>query len=423
MTDNISKNESQIVRVLLIENNKADILLVERVLSNAKRVHFVFTSVDCISKAEQYCAGKKPDIILLGIDYFDDKAVESVNQLASNIADVPLIVLIGRQERLSLAKIIQAGAQDCFLKDELNTDKLTQAVLYALGSKNIEKSLRETYNELVAMESKFILCTKLAGIGQLSSGIAHEINNPLCYIMTNLDLINTYISRISQMLSGMNEFIAEYNTSAQADIKPLLEKIAALKQETDFEVMIKDFHEAIDAALDGSRRIRKIVSALLTFSHPERTDFTYTDINKEIDKALILIWHEIRYKYDVIKNYQSLPAVFCNPRDICHVFVDILLNAYWAIDDHGEVTIKTYCDDYFVFVEISDNGKGISPYFMDKIFKPFFTPYDTGKKLGSSLFLAYGIVKNHGGTIEVSSEHGKGATFTIKLPLGQEQQT
>jgi signal transduction histidine kinase len=263
--------------------------------------------------------------------------------------------------------------------------------------KQIEEELKRAYKELKSRQIQLIQAEKMAGIGQLAASTAHEINNPLSGIIGNLRILKEdYLDKCLDMISQLD-----------------IDKFREFKE--DFE---KNFPTHIEDSLRCAEHIKDVVTQLLAFSRPEEgRPMEEVDINSEIDKSLTFVSHELKSKCEVIKDFQPLPKVLAHPRQLDQVFINILTNASQAIDDKGHISIKTYLKAPYIFIEFTDDGKGIPKEQLSKIFEPFFTTKEVGKGTGLGLAITYEIIKNHNGRIDVRSEIGKGTTFTIKLPV------
>jgi two-component system, NtrC family, sensor kinase len=238
---------------------------------------------------------------------------------------------------------------------------------------------------------------KLAAIGTLAAGVAHEINNPIGYVNSNLNTMTKYLIKISQYIESCG---------IQGDTEKIKE-------------ILKDFEDAINESIEGSGRVRKIVADLKSFSRVDQAEKVYADINEGIKSTLNIVWNELKYKCKVEHDYGELPDLFCMPNQLNQVFMNILVNAGQAITgDSGLIKIKTWSDNSFIYVSITDNGCGIPEENVNKIFEAFFTTKEVGKGTGLGLSLTYDIIKKHNGKIDVRSQVGVGTEFTITLPIG-----
>jgi len=279
-------------------------------------------------------------------------------------------------------------------------------------------------SKLKEVQSQLLQSEKMASIGQLAAGVAHEINNPVAFINSNLRTLDEYRRDLTELIDSYLhlEELAAGNPalSDDRDVAATLEAIRTLKERIDLGFILEDFDKIISESREGTERVKKIVQDLKDFSHVDQAELKYTDLNKGLDSTLNIVWNEIKYKATVTRDYGDIPEVYCYPQQVNQVFMNILVNAAHAIEDKGEIKISTaYLDsaEPMVEIRISDTGKGIPPENLRKIFDPFFTTKPVGKGTGLGLNVSYNIVKKHDGEIKVESEVGKGTTFIITLPV------
>ncbi len=268
--------------------------------------------------------------------------------------------------------------------------------------------LEEAHNQLLQQE-------KLASIGQLAAGVAHEINNPVGYVNSNLTTLEDYFNKLIEMLDAY-----ERVESLLDPVAPEKKDLDFVKQVTDLSFLKEDIFDMIKECQEGVGRVRQIVQDLKQFSHVDSQEWQLDDLHKGLDSTLNIVYNEIKYKANVRKEYGELPPVECLASQLNQVFMNLLVNAAQAIDESGEIVLRTGVSDGHVWVEVEDSGKGISKEHLNRIFDPFFTTKPVGKGTGLGLSLSYGIVKKHRGRIEVRSEIGKGTAFRIWLPVVQE---
>jgi PAS domain S-box-containing protein len=267
------------------------------------------------------------------------------------------------------------------------------------------------------MEQMIIQSEKMASIGMLAAGIAHEINNPTGYIDSNLRTLETYTKKFKNFWSFLQKIIDEYSKAKGDELNNLIEELIKFKKENNLEFFIDDMKSAIEESLEGTEKVKRIVSDLKDFSRQEKPEMKISNINQGIEKTLNVIWNELKYKATVVKELGDIPQINCDIQKLNQVFMNVLINAVQAIEKQGTIKIKTYSKNNSVIVQISDTGKGISKEYIKKIFDPFFTTKEPGKGTGLGLSISYRIIKEHNGTIDVESEVGKGTTFTIILPI------
>ena len=278
------------------------------------------------------------------------------------------------------------------------------------------KELEAAYQNLEQTKDQLLQSDKLASIGQLAAGVAHEINNPVGYISSNLSSLKNYIDDLISIIDTIQLPISNKN---YASVTESLEKI---KSETEYDYIKQDLPELLEQSLDGVKRVKQIVQDLKDFSHADEEEWHLSDLHKGIDSTLNIVNNEVKYKADIVKDYSDIPNIECIPAQLNQVFMNLLVNAAHAIKERGTITIKTWADQNNVFISVSDTGQGIAQENLRKLFDPFFTTKPVGEGTGLGLALSYGIIERHSGEISVESTVGKGTTFTIRLPISHHSQ-
>jgi two-component system, NtrC family, sensor kinase len=254
---------------------------------------------------------------------------------------------------------------------------------------------------------------KLASIGQLAAGVAHEINNPISFVFSNFGTLATYVDSLLRMLVRYEQaerFIADPD---------VLKDIADLRQQVDLDFLQDDVLVLMAESREGIERVRKIVQDLKDFSRVDaHQEWQWADLHHGIDSTLNIVNNEVKYKADIVKEYGAMPEVECLPSQINQVIMNIVVNGAQAIQGpRGRITIRTGTVADQVWIEIADNGCGIPAAIRSRIFDPFFTTKPIGTGTGLGLSLSYGIIKKHRGRIDVQSEEGAGTVFRIELPI------
>jgi len=267
-------------------------------------------------------------------------------------------------------------------------------------------------DQLAQAQAHLLQSDKLAAIGQLAAGVAHEINNPIGFVSSNMSTLDHYIQEISAVLDAYAALGA-----AGAANETALAAVEELKQQKNLDYMRGDIKQLMAESQEGLQRVRKIVADLKSFSHVDDANWKWADLLAGLESTLNMVWNELKYHCTVHKEYGELPDVWCLPSQLNQVFMNLLVNAGQAITGKGEITIRTGQRGEEVFIAIADTGSGISPEVRARLFEPFFTTKPAGKGTGLGLSLAYSIVQKHGGRIEVDSTVGKGTTFTVWLPV------
>ncbi len=316
-----------------------------------------------------------------------------------------------RQQEVLACRVEQRTAQLQRAHDQLHHEVLER--------REIQQRLeRETQEHLVLIEkleqvqSQLLQSEKMASIGQLAAGVAHEINNPIGFISSNLNSLQSYMDDLQALLQLYHA--ADPLVKGDAE---LADKIAVIKQRMDFGYFMDDVGDLISESRDGVVRVRKIIQDLKDFSRRDTKECQFYDLHQGIDSTLNVATNELKYKAKVIKDYADLPMVNCCLPQINQVVLNLLVNAVQAIATQGVITIRTGCEDAMVWFEVQDSGKGIAEAECQRIFEPFFTTKPVGEGTGLGLSLSYGIVRDHGGRIDVRSELGVGTCFRVWLPI------
>ncbi len=275
------------------------------------------------------------------------------------------------------------------------------------------QALQDAYDKMKNQKAQIIHQEKLASIGQLAAGVAHEINNPTGYVKSNINSLKRYLSTLSQFVQQAGELCA-----AECPLEERKLRYSALLEEFEIDYIFEDGDDLVDESLDGVTRIEDIVKNLKHFSRPDDGDNIRFQVNECIDSALKLVHNEIKYTASVIRQFaDDLPPQWGQPGSLSQVFLNIIVNAAHAIENRGEITITTRAVKDGVEIDIADTGSGIAEELRSRIFDPFFTTKEVGVGTGLGLSVSHAIIKKHGGTINFVSEVGKGTTFTIYLPI------
>ncbi|KKU12483.1 MAG: Histidine kinase [Parcubacteria group bacterium GW2011_GWC2_45_7] len=286
--------------------------------------------------------------------------------------------------------------------------------------KNVTASreeLNRTYEELKQTQGQLLQSEKLASIGQLAAGVAHEINNPVGFISNNMEMLGQYITDYSKVLRMVDNLKGAIEQENWEKSKSIVQDMAKFEEEIQLDYIINDINNLLQHNQRGIERIQKIVLDLRTFARDDKDTMDLVKIEEVIDSILSIVHNEIKYKAELKKNYGETPLIKCNSQRLGQVFINILVNAGQAIHEKGTIEVKTYTKGKFVCVDIIDSGKGIPEENLKKVFDAFFTTKPVGQGTGLGLSVSYEIVKKHGGDILVKSKEGEGTTFTVMLPV------
>jgi len=270
----------------------------------------------------------------------------------------------------------------------------------------INAMLEDAQNQVIQSE-------KLASIGQMAAGVAHEINNPLAFALSNLGSLSSHLSRLFELLDA---YVA--GDDALQPKAAELSHARKLRDETDIAFLKQDSAEIVSESREGLLRVKRIVQDLRDFSRGAGEELRQrVDLHAALDSTLNIVRNELKYKADIVRHYGTLPEVECVPSRLNQVFLNLLVNAGQSIDGNGTITITTGVDEHEAWVSIADTGCGIPAENMNRIFDPFFTTKPVGQGTGLGLSVSHSIVRKHGGRMDVQSEVGRGSRFTVRLPL------
>lgn len=306
-----------------------------------------------------------------------------------------------------------------------NLEKRVDERTKEISQKNNE--LQSAYNQLAdalqnlqQTQAQLIQCEKMSSLGQMVAGIAHEINNPVSFIYSNLEHASNYAQDLLRLVELYQKQYPNPNGAIQAETEAI-----------DLDFLAKDFSKLIHSMKNGADRIRQIVLSLRNFSRLDESQLKFANIHEGIDSTLVIINHRLEQRIAVIKEYGDLPLVKCYPALLNQVFMNIMDNAIWALEERKinskdssyatqKLTIWIHTeiiDNELVRIGIRDNGTGITPELKDKVFDPFFTTKDVGKGTGLGLTICYQVIEKHKGNLEVFSELGQGTEFLITMPI------
>jgi len=286
-----------------------------------------------------------------------------------------------------------------------------------LEFKLVEKNryLNDLIERTNSMQEQLINSEKMASLGQLTAGIAHEINNPINFVSSN-------ISPLKTDLNELKELCKKYKSLHDAkNIEEILKEIDDYRNDIDPDFLYKEIETLTNGIEEGAERTKQIVLGLRSFSRIDEDEFKMLDIHEGIDSTLMLLRNKIKNRIEVHKNYGKLPQVECMPGKLNQVFMNIINNASEAIPDKGEIFITTSVNTKgnFVKISIKDSGIGMTEVVKRRIFEPFFTTKEIGKGTGLGMSISFGIIEQHNGDITIESKENKGSEFIITLPVKQ----
>jgi two-component system, NtrC family, sensor kinase len=288
------------------------------------------------------------------------------------------------------------------LNQEL-ADKQRELVRANRAQDSLLKKLEEAQSQLLQSE-------KMASVGQLAAGVAHEINNPIAFVSSNLGIMGKYFNDLLSVLDAYTTAETMLPPNARAAIQQLY-------QEKDIPYLREDSQQLLNESRDGLRRVRDIVQNLKDFSQIDQTSWQVADLRKGLESTVQMIQNKLRPDTIIQREYGNIPLLQCHLAEINQVLLNLLTNASQAISEKGLIILRTGCNQDWVWIEIEDNGCGIPPEQQSRVFEPFFTTRPVGSGTGLGLSLAWKIITDHGGHIDLNSKLGQGSLFRIRLPL------
>lgn len=372
-----------------------------------------------------YVTDKLFNDFFLDNNFFTESELKKLNQngsiydlekifVSKKHVNIPILISVSKMNnREGTCQGIVCVAKD--ITEQKHYEEERENFVKNLKSNQIEiertnKDLKKAFEALKESQAVILQQEKLASIGLLAAGIAHEINNPIGFVSSNINTLGKYVKKITEFITLQDVAIKQIKQ------KEVVEYINENRNKLKLNFIFNDMGSLIKESLEGTERIRKIVLDLKNFTRHGDEESETADINECIKSSLNIVWNELKYKASVRKHFGKIPLTKCYPNFLGQVFINILINAAHAISERGTITIKTWHDENSIFVSISDTGCGISKKHINKIFDPFFTTKDVGEGTGLGMSISYDIIEMHKGSIKVESEEGKWTKFTIMIP-------
>ena len=429
-------------RVLVVDDDPIMLTLIKRLAS--KYVSHVQVASDGVAGLEMWRTWQ-PNVIITDILMPRMDGLEMSEIIKADDPDAQIIVITSDKDDENLHRALAIGVERYISKpvdmllladaiskcvrdrkqiEELQLTRQVAALTQALQNQLEEKQRAQEalhkekfdqqvlINRLEEAHNQLLQSEKMASIGLLAAGVAHEINNPIGYVNSNLGSLQQYVQNLLKLVAAYEQHEAELTQESR-------KLLSALKTEIDLPYLRSDVQDLLTESLGGLQRVKRIVQDLKDFSHISDTEMQWANLEEGLESTLNVVWNELKYKAEIIKDYGKLPEIECIPSQLNQVFMNLLVNAAQSIAEQGKITLRTRLDGENVCIEISDTGTGIPQENINRIFDPFFTTKPLGTGTGLGLSITHGIVRKHNGRIEVSSEAGKGTTFRIILPIQQ----
>ena len=426
------------MKILIVDDEKFNLKIAEGILKN------MTSDIEIILCMEPENVFKlleenKFDIVLLDIVMPNISGTQVLKQIRSNkiYDDMQVIMLTSINNSLNIMECFDSGANDYILKP-INIVEFEARINAAMRArtnslimkdmwetvKNKNEELKQTNRKLKDTQFHLIQSEKMAAIGELAAGVAHEINNPIGYVRSNFETLSSYMNKIQSYILYSSDHIDSLLEICQnPEIDQLKKSLHAKYKDLKIDFITDDLEILIQDSRDGIERVSKIVQTLRNFARSESSETRdFCSIMDMIQEVLIIVRNESKYSVNFDIDEISTSEIWCNKGQLGQVVLNIVVNAIQAIkslgrDEFGLIKISAYDDDEYNCISILDDGPGIPDKVRHKMFNPFFTTKDVGKGTGLGLSISYDIIVNkHGGKIDVKSEIGKGTNFVIKLP-------
>jgi two-component system NtrC family sensor kinase len=405
-------------RILIVDDEES----ICNMFAECLRENYQCVTAASADEALVHLAAGPYAVVLTDVMMPGRNGIELLREITARYRDTAVIMVSGVDRSQRVRDALRVGAYDYLIKP-CDLDVLQMSVERALEHRDLQRTARkykadlEKQNaelarskaDLQRLQAQIVHSEKMAGLGQLAAGVAHELNNPAGFIYGNLDILQSYLADLKALLALYEQ------VTLLADAAPLIE---SLKIQINYEKLVKDLDSIISDCLDGAVRIRDIVQNLRLFSRLDEAEVNKIDLHEGLDSTIRLL---SRYytsgRVTLHRDYGDLPLIGCYAGQLNRVWMNLLVNAAQAVGAEGEVSISTRLESDWVVISISDTGGGIAPDQLSRIFDPFFTTKPVGDGTGLGLSISYGIIERHGGTISVESRMGQGSTFTVKIPI------
>jgi signal transduction histidine kinase len=416
--------------------NRATILIVDdeapnlTALSSILQVHYrVRAAINGEKALEIATASPYPDLICLDIMMPGMNGLQVMERLRGNpdTYQIPVILITALDSDDYELRGLDKGAVD-YVTKPINPSLLLARVRTQLEIKQARDQLQYQNQDLEAevqrrqkenehIQLQLLQADKMAAIGQLAAGVVHEINTPLGYVHSNLNTLAGYLKHITEILGAYRSL----DPSVLNNL-PTISDVRRLEQRNDPDYLLQDADELLTESMQGLERVSAIVQDLKGFSRKSDNEWESADLRQGLDSTINIVWSQLKYHCELHKEYGEIPQIRCLPSQLNQVFLNLLVNAAQAIEDQGHIYLRTGQDDEWVWVEVQDNGSGIAPENLKRLFEPFYTTKPKGQGTGLGLSLSYGIVQRHSGRIEVESEPGQGSVFRVYLPIDPQKE-
>lgn len=410
---------------MVVDDEKFNLLIakniIEEIISNTQ-VHLCSDP----GTVMEILATEVIDIVLLDIVMPKIDGISLLKQIRSRneYRDMQIIMFTGMSDQKSFQACFENGAND-YISKPIDITEFSARIKVAANERANTLTLKKTLQQLKDTQFYLLQKEKLASLGELAAGIAHEINNPAGFIRSNLETMLKYAESMRKTIQAYQKFgeAIDDQVVSYSDLSKMHQEILETLKQERISHILGDISPLLNESLDGIKRITSIVRSLSDFARSGSEGNTgYYDFNLIVEEALLMLSSEIKLVTRIEKKMGNLPTLFCEKGQITQVMINLLNNAIQAIKSQdrvmaGNILIETSFFEGNIVCHIHDNGPGIRKDIVNRVFDPFFTTQDVGKGAGLGLSIAYGIISKHGGRISVRSEVGTGTTFTVELPV------
>lgn len=402
----------------IVDDQELNVNLLERILRRQGFSNIVSTtdSTEALTRITEF----QPDLILLDYHMPNVNGLDILAGLKSIVPAtdyLPVIVLTADTSAEAKQQALSQGAKDFLAKPLdraeviLRIENLLETRFLYLRLQQQNEELQDTLTKLKSAQSQLVGNEKMASLGQLTAGIAHEINNPINFVSSNIPPLRRDIGDVLSIVQVYAEVVASQTLQSSFAV------VETLKRRLDLDVVIKEIGEILDGVEEGAKRTAEIVKHLRSFSRLDEDVLKHVSVQEGLDTTLVLLRSKYEPRIRVIRNYEKVPPIDCYPGKLNQVFMNLLVNAIEAIPDSGIIRLDVRSVDDEVEIRVSDSGVGMTDAVMHRIFEPFFTTKDVGVGTGLGLSITFGIIERHHGSIRVESTVGVGTTFIIRLPI------
>jgi signal transduction histidine kinase len=406
-------------RILIVDDDEA----IRSVFADCLRARYLCVTASDAQEALVRLASQPFSLVIADVQMPGLSGIELLRRITEHFPDTIVIVASGIDRTQRVLDAVRLGAFDYLIKPcdmgvlELSVERALERRALLRSARHYKQHLEQQNGELARrkaelerLQAQIVHSEKMASLGQLAAGVAHELNNPAGFIYGNMEILKNCVTSLETLLKFYDE----------AQLPPdVAERAAAIKEEIDYQNSLTDLHSIVADCYSGAERIRDVVQNLRLFSRLDEAELKKVNIHEGIDSTLRLLSQYYGAGRVLLeREYGELPLVDCYAGQLNQVWMNLLVNAAQATGgSEGRVRITTRLENQMAVVAISDSGAGIAPELLKKIFDPFFTTKKVGEGTGLGLSITYGIIRRHGGSIRVQSRPGFGSIFTVTIPI------